>query len=635
MSGSITKIGPSTKPQRGRIQVKIGDTGLQVPDRLRPSRRLRSALLTVFMALPGISANAGPVPEPNLSSLFPLGGRPGAQVQVTLRGGHLASARAVWFDSPGLDAEILSFEAKGEDKTESGPSPESGADRLALRISIDPNVEPGERRLRVVTPGGLSNSLPFRVHREPVQMESESAHELPDGAQALKPYPLAVHGRITRSGEVDDYSFHAAAGTSLRFQVVSSPALDPAITLYERSGGWFDPKGTRRIAFNDEDVFYPGSSTEPALSHRFDKGGTYFVRISSFMGTASPDHAYLLRVVPEQDREAPAGSAKGPQPTPADWEERSWTRRLETDRMKTLWTRAVPSLASRPEGESDSETAESALGAKPDPFAPVPVVSLSGRQSDGTEPARIALPTLLTGVIQRPGEIHRVRFTAQVGDRIVLEVETPDKTVPLFNPYLKLVDADGVEVLTNVHSILNSNSEIQKQIHPKTTHAFPRAGEFTLEIRDITATYGDAEMRYRVMVRPQVPHMGKVHIEDEVLNLEAGRAGRLSVITDQEEGFEGAIMLTMEGLPAGVETVTATETEPVTPPAINRGREERYVAQNKKATFVLVASPDAPETPRPVKVRVSARPVVEGLLGPATPVKELFVMVLPTREANR
>ena len=70
------------------------------------------------------------------------------------------------------------------------------------------------------------------------------------------------------------------------------------------------------------------------------------------MGTASLDHAYLLRVVPEQDGEAPAGIAKRPGPAPADWEERSWTRKLATDRMKTLWTRAVPSLASRPEGES-------------------------------------------------------------------------------------------------------------------------------------------------------------------------------------------------------------------------------------------------------------------------------------------
>jgi hypothetical protein len=604
---------------------------------LRPSRSRSSVLLTlcIAIALQGIPAIAGALPEPNLSSLFPLGGRPGAQLQVTIRGGQLAAARAAWFDSSGLNAEIVSCEAKGEERADSEPATESGVDRLVLRVSIDPGQEPGERRLRVVTPGGLSNSLPFWVHREPVQTETDGAHELPDGAQVLKPYPLAVHGRITRLGEVDDYSFYAPAGTSLRFQVVSSPALDPAVTLFETAGGWFDPKGTRRIAFNDEEVFYPGSSTDPVLSHRFEKDGTYFVRVSSFMGTASPDHAYLLRVVPEQDGGAPAGIAKRPGPAPADWEERSWTRKLATDRMKTLWTRAVPSLASRPEGESESGTAEPAPGANPDPFAPIPVVSLGGGQTAETEPARITLPTLLTGVIQRPGEIHRVRFSAAVGDRIVLEVETPGKTVPLFNPYLKLVDADGVEVLTNVHSILNSNSEVQKQIHPKTTHAFPRAGEFTLEIRDITATYGDAEMKYRVMVRPQVPHMGKVHIEDEVLNLEAGRAGSLSVITDQEEGFEGAIMLTVEGLPLGVETVTATETEPVTPPAINRGREERYVARNKKATFVLVAAPDAPETPRPVTVRVSARPVMEGLLGPVTPVKELFVMVLPTREAHR
>ena len=260
---------------------------------------------------------------------------------------------------------------------------------------------------------------------------------------------------------------------------------------------------------------------------------------------------------------------------------------------------------------------------------------MGGQESAGPEPVRITLPTLLTGVLQRPGEIHRVRFSAALGDRIALEVETPDKTVPLFNPYLKLVDADGVEVVTNVHSYLNSNTEIQKQIHPKTTHAFPRAGEFTLEIRDITATYGDERMSYRVLVRPQVPHMGKIHVEDEVLNLEAGRAGTVNVITDQEEGFEGAIMLTMEGVPPGVEAMTATKSEPVQPPPINRGREDRYIARNQKATLLLVVSPDAPATARPVTVRVAARPVVEGLLGPVTPVKDLFVMVLPTREAHR
>ncbi len=591
--------------------------------------------MAALVALSGVPAGAGPLPEPTLSSLFPLGGQPGAQVQVTVRGEHLASARAVWFDSSGLTAEIVSRETEGGETTDAESPPDSQASRLTLRVRVDSDEKPGERRLRFVTPGGLSNALTFWVHREPAQWETEGAHELPDGAEALNPYPLVVHGRFTRLGEVDDYSFKAPAGTKLRFQVHSSPALDPAVTLFERSGGWFDPEGTRRLAFHDEDVSYPGSSTEPALSHQFEKPGTYFVRVSSFRGTASPDHGYLLRVVPEPHREASGDSAIPSEPDPKDWEERSWTRTLAQDRMKALWTRAVPSLAPRPEPGSSAGKGESPEEPQPDPFAPIPEVCLSGQDLAGSEPPRITLPTLLTGALQRPGEIHRVRFSAAIGDRIVLEVETPDKTVPLFNPYLKLVDADGVEVVTNVHSFLNSNTEIQKQIYPKTTHAFPRAGDFTLEIRDITATLGDERMSYRVLVRPQVPHMGKIHIEDEVLNLEAGRAGTVSVITDQEEGFEGAIMLTMEGVPPGVEAMTATKSEPVQPPPINRGREDRYIARNKKATLLLVVSPDAPATARPVTVRVAARPVVEGLLGPVTPVKDLFVMVLPTREAHR
>ncbi len=615
--------------------MKLSRTGLGVAARPLVPAILSSVLMAVLVALSSVPAGAGPLPEPTLSSVFPLGGRPDSQVQVAVRGKHLASARAVWFDSSGLTAEIVSRETESGEAADAESPPESQADLLVLRVRIDSREKPGERRLRVVTPGGLSNALPFWVHRAPAQWEAEDVHELPDGAEALNPYPLVVHGRITRVGEVDDYSFKVPAGTRMWLRVQSSPALDPAITLYEKAAGWFDPEGTRRLAFHEEDVSYPGSSTEPALSHQFEKPGTYFVRVSSFRGTASPDHAYLLRVVPEPDRAAPAESAIRSEPDPKDWEERSWTRTLAQDRMKALWTRAVPSLARRPDKESNAGETDVPNEPRPDPFAPIPEVRLGPQEPAGPEPVRITLPTLLTGVLQRPGEIHRVRFSAAVGDRIALEVETPDKTMPLFNPYLKLVDADGVEVVTNVHSFLNSNTEIQKQIHPKTTHAFPRAGDFTLEIRDITATYGDGRMSYRVLVRPQVPHMGKIHIEDEVLNLEAGRAGTVNVITDQEEGFEGAIMLTMEGVPPGVEAMTATETEPVQPPPINRGREDRYIARNKKATLLLVVSPDAPATARPVTVRVAARPVVEGLLGPVTPVKDLFVMVLPTREAHR
>src|SRR5690606_41259044 len=58
-----------------------------------------------------------------------------------------------------------------------------------------------------------------------------------------------------------------------------------------------------------------------------------------------------------------------------------------------------------------------------------------------------------------------------------------------------------------------------KQIYPKTQYAFPRKGDFTLEIRDITASYGGPEMQYKVLVRPWVPHLGEARLSKDYVNL--------------------------------------------------------------------------------------------------------------------
>ena len=441
---------------------------------------------------------------------------------------------------------------------------------------------------------------------------------------------MVVHGQIAQSGEVDDYSFRAPAGARLRFEVFSSPTLDPA---YQRAASWFDPGHIRRLAFNDEPVSYTDLSTEPALRHRFETAGEYYVRVSSFLGNASPDHSYFLRIVPDVGEAAEAGLSQEGPVSSRDWVERSWTRPLRTDRMQALWSRAVPSLALQAALQPPQEVDSARIG-NPDPLAAIPIVDLSMSEGAQSTPLRISLPTLLVGTIRRPGQIHRVRFSASAGDRIALEIETPEKTIPLFNPYLRVADSGDVEVVTNVHSFINSNNDVEKQIHPKTIHTFPRAGEFTLEIRDITANWGDSGMAYRVLIRPQVPHMGTIHIQEDALNVEAGRAAKLSIITDQEEGFGGCITLQMEGLPPGVEAVTATEAEPDQPPPINRGREDQYIARSRKATFVLMAAADAPATLQPATVRISARPIMEGQPGPVIPVKDLLVMVLPKKQKS-
>ena len=123
--------------------------------------------------------------------------------------------------------------------------------------------------------------------------------------------PRGGVGRLARRGETDYYSFRAEAGQILTFQVVSGfpqiaaagsaatvPNFDPAITLYEPAGSWFDAKRLKRIAYNDEPVWVFGKPTDPLLVHRFTRAGEYFVRVEAFAGQGGPDYSYALKVAP-------------------------------------------------------------------------------------------------------------------------------------------------------------------------------------------------------------------------------------------------------------------------------------------------------------------------------------------------
>ena len=546
-----------------------------------------------------MAASAAEPAAPRLDALYPLGGSPGSTIAAVVRGSDLSGAYALWFEDDGLTAEVIGVEP--EANASGGSKRKKQTDLLRVEVKLAEAVAPGQRSFRALTPGGVSNPLKLFVHQAPATLEAESAHDLPRQAQPIPALPAVVHGRIDEVGQVDYYAFEAGAGEELLFWTVSSEALDPAVAIYDLTGSWFDPDRATRLAFADEPVAYPDLTTEARLRYRFESAGRYLVRVNGFWGHGGPDQSYALRIGPADADEAPT--------TPSDWAERTWTRSLETDRMERLWGRAVPSLAPS--------------------IASIPVIDADAEPTTfPVEPQTISMPSLIVGTVEHPGDIDRVRFAVEEGDALAFEVETPEKTIPELNPFLRVVDSDGVEALTNIHSRVNANGNISKQIEAKTQYSFPRKGEFTLEIRDITASYGDRKMLYRVLVRPQVPHVGEVHIDEDRLNLVAGVAQKLTVVTDQEEGYDGYTLLTLEGLPPGVQAMMATETEPDRPPAFNEGKKERFTTKSQKATFVLVSDASAPKTRTPVKARVYAQPVVEGQLGPKILAKELLVMVV-------
>ncbi|MEZ5353384.1 MAG: hypothetical protein R2762_12165 [Bryobacteraceae bacterium] len=536
---------------------------------------------------------------PRIDSVFPVGGQRGTTVQAEIRGMGLKGAYELWFAGTGVRAKVINVAPERATDPEAKPDPKKKPmDLLRVELTLDGALEGPYREFRVLTAGGVSNALRLYIHAEKAQMEAGTPHDLAKEAQRVEA-PVTVHGRISAVGEVDYYSFRVRAGEELWFQTRSSAALDPGLGIYKLTGSWFDPERATRLAYSDEPVAYPGLTTEASLHYRFEEAGEYLVRVNGFWGHGGPGQNYALaitREAPEQDREE----------EPEEWNERRWTRRLTPDRMSRLWSRALTRQAE-----------------------PIPVIDADAEPREApVKPVRITPPALVVGAIERPGDVDRVLFGVKEGDRLAFEVETPEKTLPLMNPLLRVVDGDGVEALTNILSAVNSNGNVSKQIHPKTVYSFPREGEFTMEIRDITASYGDRGMKYAVLVRPQVPHMGAVEVAADSLNLVAGKADKLSVVTDQEEGFDGYVVLTMEGLPEGVRAVTATEVEPDTPPSTSISKRERFVAKNQKATLLLIADAGAPPTRTPAMGRVYAQPVVKGELGSRFLVKEIPVMVV-------
>jgi len=574
------------------------------------------------------STAAQGAPEPKLLSIFPSAGARGTELEASVRGTALEGAAGVWFDRNGLSASVTGFEIVPADQGDETKKPKDDkkdpVHSVKLKLVVDPSAEPGVYRMRLVTSGGLSDELLFWIRSEPVVDEAVEHRSGTKAVRLVNSYPVVVNGRISKKGEVDDYEIDVKVGEELLFEANTGTAvMDPTLTLFARTGSWLDSGRLTRLAYSDEPIHFPGYANDARLTYRFDQGGRYLVRVGSFLGPGSEDHVYQLRVAPSMRDERGGMHRTQFRPAstpPVPWEERSYTRKIGPDRMDELWARSVkPVKVKADDNKRDLSLFEGAIRVT--------------RLDAGGDEKEVTLPALIEGAIESAGNVDRVNFAARRGDRVALEIETPDATVPDFNPFLKIVDETGVEVFTNVHSNLNNNGGfIMKTIRPKTDFTFRRDGKFTLEIRDVTTQQADDRFRYRILLRPQVPHMGAVHVAEQHLNLIAGEAKKISITTDQEEDFDGYIALTAEDLPSGVQAIMATEPLVEKPPPLDDGKVERYVARNQLATMLFATDAGATVTTMPARVRIMARPVREGRMGHAIMVKELLVMV--TRRAE-
>jgi hypothetical protein len=158
---------------------------------------------------------------------------------------------------------------------------------------------------------------------------------------------------------------------------------------------------------------------------------------------------------------------------------------------------------------------------------------------------------------------------------------------------------------------------MMKTAQPKTVASFQGDHEYTLEVHDIITDSAGPDFAYRVLIRSLAPHLGKITLEEERVNLKPGSV---------EENYYGLVALTVEGLPSGVQALVGAEPEEQKPPLMNGGKVDRYFPQKQKSVLLLTAAPDAPLTSMPQMARVLVHPIVEGKV--AAPMASEIVPVM-------
>lgn len=525
----------------------------------------RSVLIILAASVTSSGGAAPAAPDPRITSIRPSAISAGVRTEVSVRGAGLGEVRGLW-SPPGIQAKFLS----------ATPEPEAAdPGRVVVRFEIlaSPPLS-GAQPIRLITAHGLTNDLTLTVSEEAVVFEDALTGP-------LDRFPVVVSGSVERHGEADRFPIAAGRGEVLTFSVEGAGGLDPVLALVERSPSWFNPARWNLLIENDEPLHYPGLANGARITWAFSEPGEYAVEIRSFSGQGNPDYTYVLKI----DR----GFGEPPSFRPlagAGWQERSFVRSLNLDREAALLARGGRRVSS------------------------IPLRLFEGR-------------------LRQAAECHRFRLPLEAPSRIAIEIETPEATLPRFNPVLRLLDPDGSEIATNVYTKLNNNGlYMMKMIQAKTILEVPRAGEYALEIRDVTTDVIADDFAYRVLVRPQIAHIGKAEIVPELVNIRVGESKTLTVNLDYEEGFSGLVFAEVDGLPAGV-TATVGLAKPVDkPPLPNGGRVERYFPEPFAAAIVFTAADDAPASERPVPVRIQLRTASGRLSGTPIPVREIPLMIV-------
>lgn len=548
----------------------------------------------------------GQFATPQLTSLWPPGGRQGTSVEVTLAGSGLEGVQKLWFSHPGITAQ-----PKQTPETEWEPArPIDG--QFIVQIAAD--VPSGLYEVRAVGPLGLSNPRRFVVGVLPETLDP-GGNTTPERAMVLVP-PVTVCGRLD-PGSVDYYHLSLKPGQRLLVELAATQLdsrLRGTLTL-------IDPLGREVASARAQ------ADSDPLLSFTASVEGNYRLVVADRVYGGGNDYFYRLTcstaphvalVFPPCG--APGSNANyavlgfhlpGGQPA-SDLRHRGLTlERIEVTIPLPVDEPTVTGLfvghhapltrAWQDAIEFRPPLGEAAIPGVPLYFSTAPPVSEQEPNDDPASPQHLTPPCEVAGQFYPEQDQDWYEFSARKGQTLWIDVVSHQWGLPT-DPALVVYRVQGKDAgqLAELAQVDDPPRRGQRGagpeldvIHLDPSYKFvaPEDGTYRLLVRDQAGDQRrDAAMVYRLAIRTPRPDFRFLVWPSAVLpaaqqqsvpltaaTLRRGGTTVLGVLVERRDELASPIEITVEGLPDGVEAAPV-----LVPPEASEG------------WVILVAREDAP-----------------------------------------
>ena len=267
-----------------------------------------------------------------------------------------------------------------------------------------PDADIGPVNFRLQNDLGTSPTGRFLI--EPYYGESPDKEPNNTPEQAFETYlPTILVGEISRPGDVDFFKIKVKAGEDLTFEnggMMIGSTLQPVVSILR------EDQSVEAEFGND------GGLDTTWYAHKFDKAGTYYIRVGDYQQSGKPGHTYRIKVgnFPLVTSAFPLGVQKGKgaavRVNGYDLDNPQVQVKGEpNDGMEDR----IRLRASTADGNAFNETTL-AVGIDPEVLA-------NGKNTAVADAQPVSLPVTVNGILKAP---NYFRFHARKGQKVVLEV---------------------------------------------------------------------------------------------------------------------------------------------------------------------------------------------------------------------